>query len=50
MVEIIKTTKQKKCDLCDESAILKIKKEEEEPYMYLCKACHNEMLRADTEE
>ncbi len=51
MGNITKETKRNKCDLCDELAIFKTRKEYEDLYSYFCKNCYEEnkkMLRRET--
>ena len=43
-MELIKETKSKKCDYCDEYAIMKVK--ENELYNYLCKNCAKDTEKA----
>ncbi len=40
----IEETKSKKCDYCDEYAIIKVK--EEGIYLYLCKTCAKDIDKA----
>ena len=41
--EVVKPTKRNKCDLCDELATFKLKKDDE-PTSYLCNICYKESI------